>query len=139
MRTALVSIVSAFVIATTAGTAMASTQVAPIGSGQSAAMTQTYINNSQPLDTSFGSHHTEAKGLPAASNGHSVAMAETYESINQPLNQQTHSGVARVGAAHASSFGYHSHSPAMTDALSSTTQSVNQLRFEQASDQIVMD
>ncbi|MFC0338859.1 hypothetical protein SAMN05421848_0380 [Kushneria avicenniae] len=119
MRTALVSIVSAFVIATTAGTAMASTQSISIGNGQSAAMAQTYANNSQPLDTSFMPHRTE-KGLPAVSNGHSVAMAETYENIHQPLNHQAHSGVARENAAYASYFGYHSHSPAMTNALTST-------------------
>lgn len=144
MRTSLVSIVSALVIATTTGTAMASSQVTPMTNGQSTAMAQTDANVSQSLDISFMPHHTELKGLPSASNGHSTAMAETYESMHQPLNRHAHSSVARADGNHASPFGYHGHSPAMTDALASTSQSMNaasaiQVEFEQGSDQMVMN
>lgn len=144
MRTSLVSIVSALVIATTAGTAMASSQVTPMTNGQSTAMAQTYANVSRPLDTSVVPHRTEVKGLPSVSNGHSVAMAETYESIHQSLDRHAHSSVAKADVNHASPFGYHSHSPAMTDALASTSQPMNaasaiQVEFEQDNDQVVMN
>ncbi|WP_445618941.1 hypothetical protein ACUN8C_09215 [Kushneria sp. Sum13] len=144
MRTSLLSIVSALVIATTTGTAMASSQVAPMTNGQSTAMAQADANTTQSLDTSVVLHHTESKGLPSASNGHSVAMAETYESLHQPLNRQAHSSAAKADANHASPFGYHGHSPAMTDALASTSQSMNaasavQVEFEQDNDQMVMN
>ncbi|SPJ33267.1 hypothetical protein [Kushneria phyllosphaerae] len=143
MRTSLVSIISALVIATTTGTAMASSQVTPMTNGQSTAMAQTDANTSQSLDTSGVPHRTELKGLPSASNGHSVAMAETYENIHQPLNRQAHSSVTSADVNHASPYGYHSHSPAMTDALASTSQSMNaasavQVEFEQDNDQMVM-
>lgn len=144
MRNSFVSIASALVIATTATTAMASSQVESVSNGQSTAMAQTYANISQPLETSFVPHRTEVKGLPSGSNGHSVAMAETYESIHQPLGRHAHSSVARADVNHASPFGYHSHSPAMTDALASTTQPMNaasaiQVEFEQDNDQVVMN
>ena len=144
MRTAFVSIVSALVIATTTGTAMASSQSTSLSNGQSAAMAQTYTNISQPLDSAFVPHRTEVQGLPSESNGHSVAMAETYESINQPLDHHIRSGVAKADMHHASPLGYHSHSPAMADALASTTQPMKagsgiQVEFEQANDQVAMN